>query len=72
MVVMYGAPPPPPDGPNRFFPFGPVWPVVPAPPPPVQPPVNPLIGCGWECPRCKSINAPYVTKCDCKPGLVPP
>ena len=22
---------------------------------------------GWICPRCKSINAPFVTKCDCTP-----
>lgn len=64
MVVMYGAP-----RPDNTFPW---WqhpmPVVvqPVPTQPMQP-IQPLIGCGWECPRCKSINAPYVTKCDCKP-----
>lgn len=21
---------------------------------------------GWECPRCKEINAPFVNKCGCK------
>lgn len=21
---------------------------------------------GWECPRCKDINAPFVNKCGCK------
>ena len=21
---------------------------------------------GWICPRCKKVNAPFVTECDCK------
>lgn len=21
---------------------------------------------GWECPRCHTINAPFVSKCECK------
>lgn len=60
MIMIYGgAPPPDGDGPNRFLPAMPF--ITPA------SPVQPLIGVGWECPRCRSINAPYVTKCDCKP-----
>lgn len=23
------------------------------------------IECGWECPRCHHINAPWVRQCDC-------
>ena len=23
---------------------------------------------GWECPRCKRINAPWVRQCDCSPS----
>lgn len=23
---------------------------------------------GWECPRCRAINAPTTPRCDCKPG----
>lgn len=27
---------------------------------------HPVIKQGWECPRCHSINAPFVNKCGCK------
>lgn len=25
---------------------------------------------GWECPRCKTIHAPHVNKCDCSANAV--
>lgn len=24
---------------------------------------------GWECPRCRAVNAPHVSRCACSPGL---
>lgn len=24
---------------------------------------------GWLCPRCKTVNAPFVAKCDCKESV---
>ena len=25
---------------------------------------------GWVCPRCKRVNAPWVSQCDCKPSQI--
>jgi len=33
----------------------------------LQPPTCPIIGYGWECPRCHKINAPWMSSCDCPP-----
>jgi hypothetical protein len=27
------------------------------------------VAVGWECPRCKAINSPWVTQCNCKGTL---
>jgi hypothetical protein len=27
-----------------------------------------LFAYGWICPRCGQVNAPWIQKCDCKPG----
>lgn len=24
---------------------------------------------GWQCPRCRAVNAPHVNQCACAPGL---
>jgi hypothetical protein len=29
---------------------------------------RPLFTYGWICPRCGQVNAPWIEKCDCKPG----
>jgi hypothetical protein len=26
---------------------------------------------GWVCPRCQKVWSPYVTQCNCSPGLDP-
>lgn len=50
----------------------PVEPTVPGPayPPfpyiPSSPPTIPMpMYMGWQCPRCNTINAPFITKCHC-------
>ena len=27
--------------------------------------IIPSSGCGWECPRCHTINAPHISQCSC-------
>lgn len=58
------------------FPIDDLPPLPPGPSTPAPP--APLITYGWECPRCRKINAPSVTSCDCPahpytgPGWFPP
>ncbi len=29
---------------------------------------TPALRTGWQCPRCRVVNAPSVQRCDCKAG----